>query len=254
MNRQARTTIITIASFEHKDLVLNWAASLLRCQTNLFVIFCLDRTLYHQLLEFGLDKHAVYAPPSWSQFKQRADTSKDSTYEYNQAKIRIQLEILKRDFWLLYSDAGSVFLSESILDHTITLLGSGCSKGQPTQCFGDLAYLVDRNEQLSTSLFLARPTQVVLNTLNQTMFTMQSDDQSAFNHVVTSVLNLRYDKVFRPLDKLLYANGETYFLKKANKNIGIEPFVVLTNNVHDVKMKREELEAAEMWFLRVEEK
>jgi len=86
------------------------------------------------------------------------------------------------------------------------------------------------------------------------MFTMQSDDQSAFNHVVTSVLNLRYDKVFRPLDKLLYANGETYFLKKANKNIGIEPFVVLTNNVHDVKMKREELEAAEMWFLRVEEK
>jgi hypothetical protein len=154
-NKKSRYNIVAVANIGHLNFTLNWVASLRHQLYTKFVIFCLDWRLYSELVEVGLASHLVLGPKTWVKYDIVPAEHKWMMPEYNrltEAKLRIQLALLKLGYWLIFSDVDSVFLNPNIIDHLAYMMGRWCEpKSAPSQCWlADPPDLAHRTNTLTT--------------------------------------------------------------------------------------------------------
>jgi len=136
-NREGKYVITAVANMGHANFTLNWIASLLLHGYKKFVIFCLDFQLYELLIQKGFDNNVVIAPSGWTKLEIppfEHEWGEENYYKLTEAKIRIQRELLYRNFWIVLSDVDLVFLSSHVVDHLDYIVGPYCSEAAPTQC------------------------------------------------------------------------------------------------------------------------
>jgi len=255
---QTGITIIVIANAGHTEFTLNWIASVLLQGYKKFVVFCIDMVLYRTLVEFGLEDHAVYAPISWTKYQIPPEEHYWFGRHYGHltaVKINIQVELIRRDYWILFSDVDVVFLHPKIPQHLKFIMGESCrtSRSDDPTCFTDFLYMIDQDTDVNTGFFLARPTPTILFAMNETVNLLVSRreniDQLAFNWIIRTKLRIKYSKAFRALDRYQYPNGRTFFRSKSFKSYGIQAMVVHANYYVGMEKKKQAFQSKNLWYL-----
>lgn len=111
--------------------------------------------------------------------------------------------------------------------------------------------MYDQDTDINTGFFVARPTDLIKEVFSRTIqhIGRWGVDQLAFNYEIRTIMQVKYSKPFKGLDKLLYANGDVYFRKRLNEKLGIKPLIVHANYVEGSKKKMELLQRGNMWYL-----
>ena len=137
-NKIGRYNIVATSNYAHLNFTLNWIASLTLNDFDKFLVFCFDFELYQSLVRYGFMNNAVVAPLHWTEVQIKPTEQvwmKDQYNALTKAKLLIQNELLKRNYWILFSDVDLVFLSPSVLRHCKFLIGDYCDPVRaPTQC------------------------------------------------------------------------------------------------------------------------
>lgn len=236
--RVDKYTMITFATFEQRELVLNWVAALRTHHYNRFAIVCLDHDALSFLVERGLKNFVTGVPEHWAKPPVVART-----------KLNIQLELLKRDFNLIVFEPDVVVLSAHMVHHFTYLIGWGCSAQQTSQCFTDFVFLYDgMSLNVNLGFYAARPTEIIVDLFTRAVSIETGDLQQGFNRIIAYDMRIQHDKALKGLDRQLYVSGGNFFVNA--QKMDILPLLVRCDHAGDsVAAKQAALKQHNMWYL-----
>jgi hypothetical protein len=132
--------------------------------------------------------------------------------------------------------------------HFTFLIGAYCSDAAITQCFTDFAYMYDTDTDVNTGFMASRPTSDVLLLFSKTLL-QKENYQLGLNFVLRTDMKAKYAKNFKGLDRLLYANAESYFDKRLNDKLQVQALAVHVNFVTSISKKKELMQRRNLWYI-----
>lgn len=236
--------IVSAANYGHRDLALNWIASMHRNGYFKFLLFCLDEKLYKTLAELSLSQNLVLVPSKWLQHAVNTTELLWATPSYNiltQAKVRIVHKLLQKNYTVFSTDIDVIWLSPHILSYIDYTFGRR-----------EIAYMIDSMDEVNGGFFIAMPTVKVCEFFQEVIRRFNTETALADQYVMNVVLdewNLKYSSYVYHLCKFLFPNGLVYYHHKMNKKLNIIPMVVHANFFVGLGSKINAIKSSGMWYI-----
>uniref|UniRef100_A0A914DVX9 Nucleotide-diphospho-sugar transferase domain-containing protein n=1 Tax=Acrobeloides nanus TaxID=290746 RepID=A0A914DVX9_9BILA len=241
--------ITAVANNGHFEFVLNLIANLNDFGYTKFLIICLDLVLYENLVKYNFAEYAVLVPSTWlpsaNISTHEAIWETKDYYPITRSKVFIVNKLVQHGLTILFTDVDIVWLSPNILNY-IDAVAPG----------KDFVYSIDKTEhpasrEVNSGFYMVRSNEggkEIFKAIEERLKVDPDHDQFVINRVFDSNPELLNKHGYR-LNKLLFANGDTYFHKQMNKKLGIQPMTIHANYLIGFDKKKCSLIQANMWYL-----
>jgi hypothetical protein len=252
-------TIMTIAHFKLRQLVLNWIKSLQMCNLSKFVVLSHDLELVEFLIHQNYSGQVALVPRKWYTNPHNITINANSSLwihgdEFNRIdsfKFHIMRQLVSRNRSILFSESDFVWMSADAVEYL---------QFKMAHCHARVAFAQNLNERkvsLNADFFYANANSNVTKRLLTVLVNEWNDSPglSAANSVeVRQVLDSAIKpaftniEIFR-LDPLLYASQRVFSELKPNIPMSIRPFVVQAEHSPLTHKKIEMMKLNGLWLL-----